>query len=236
MFSKKQSQDIDFQKGETLLINKSINWTSFDVVKKIRTLLKIKYGYEKIKVGHAGTLDPLATGLIIICTGRATKEISEYQSLHKEYIAAIKFGATTPSYDLETGVDKQYEISHITEDSFKQAIKTFIGKIDQVPPSYSAKKIQGERAYDKVRRGEKVELMPVKIEIKKIETLEFNLPVVKLHIVCSKGSYIRALARDFGFALKSGAHLIALERTCIGKFKLKNALSIEEFEKILIKT
>ena len=235
MSDKLENKNFDFQKGEILLISKPYKWTSFDAVKKIRYLIKKKYQYNKIKVGHAGTLDPLATGLIIICTGKSTKEISKFQSLDKEYIATIKLGATTPSFDLETSVDKEYEISHINENNFKQAIKKYIGEIEQIPPSFSAKHINGERAYYKARKGEEVNLKSSLIKIKKIEILEFNLPIVKLLIVCSKGTYIRALARDIGYSLKSGAHLVALKRTSIGNYKLENALLPEKFQKILEK-
>lgn len=217
----------DFQKGSVLLIDKVSGWTSFDVVNKIRRYLKRTYNYEKIKVGHAGTLDPLATGLMIVCTGKKTKEISGFQAMEKEYIATIKFGATTPSFDKETDIDEKYSYNHIKEGSFKQNLYKFVGKIKQVPPSYSAKKVGGERAYKLARRGEDVVLKPAEVEIFKIEMLEFNLPVVKLLIVCSKGTYIRSLARDLGSALNSGAHLIALERTRIGECKLEDALRVD---------
>ena len=227
------NENTDFEKGQVILINKPLLWTSFDIVKKIRTLIERKLGYRKIKVGHSGTLDPLAEGLIIICTGKATKEISKFQAMEKEYIATMALGKTTPSFDLETRIDNEYKIDHITKDFFKQTIKNFIGIISQVPPLFSAKKFNGNRAYNLAREGKKFELKSNRIEIKEIEIIKYNLPVVILRIVCSKGTYVRALARDIGFSLKSGAHIIGLKRTSIGNYKLSDAITIEEFGKKL---
>ncbi len=221
---------MDFIKGELLLVNKPLYWTSFDVVKKIRIAIEIKYKLKKLKVGHAGTLDPLATGLMIVCTGGLTKEIIKYQDYDKEYIATIKLGATTPSFDLETEIDKKYDISHINENLINEALKEFTGEILQSPPGYSAKFIKGVRAYNYARKGEKVSLEPNKVHIKEVNMLNFNPPELKIRVICSKGTYIRALARDIGFKLNSGAHLTGLVRTAIGQYKLDNALSVKDFE------
>ncbi len=217
--------------GEVIFIDKYLEWTSFDVVNKIRSLLKYKLGIKKIKVGHAGTLDPLATGLVILCTGKKTKTIQQYQDYEKEYIATIKLGITTPSFDFETEQDNEYPISHITEIIFRKGIKKFLGKQEQIPPIFSAKRVNGKRAYKKARRGEKFELKPSNIEIFEIELLNFELPYAEIRIVCSKGTYIRALARDIGTTFESGAVLSKLVRTRIGDFLLKNAISVDIFEK-----
>lgn len=222
----------DFINGEIILIDKPYRWTSFDVVKKIRKLISYKYEIKKIKVGHAGTLDPLATGLIIVCTGKMTKKISVLQSLHKEYVATIKLGETTPSFDLETEKDRTYETSHITRELVENTLSQFTGVVEQIPPIYSAKLINGKRAYEYARKGDKSKIPdPSKVEIYSISTIKFDLPELELHIKCGKGTYIRSLARDIGEALQSGGHLTALRRTAIGHYCIDDALSIEEFEK-----
>ena len=225
----------DFQKGEVILFDKPLEWTSFNIVKKTRNLLRKKYEYKKIKVGHAGTLDPLATGLLIVCTGKFTKQIEKYQAQEKEYIATIKLGQTTPSFDLETEVDNEFPFNHITKDLLQEALKKFIGEQQQIPPNFSAKFVNGKRAYVKARNGEDFEIKPNNIFINEIEILEFSLPIIKIKILCSKGTYIRALARDVGLALNSGAHLTGLRRTKIGEFNVNDALTIVEFEDLLKK-
>ena len=220
-------------KGGIVLINKPYGWTSFDAVNKVRSILRKYYGIRKIKVGHAGTLDPLATGLVIICTGKMTKEIHHFQSLEKEYIATFELGKTTPSFDLETSVDKEYETTHITRELIEKALKKFTGDIDQVPPLYSAKFIDGNRAYKHARRGDDLELPASRISIKEINIEKFELPQLILRISCSKGTYIRSLARDIGRELESGAHLCGLTRTRIGKYELTKAISPDKFEEIL---
>lgn len=221
----------DFKKGQVLLIDKSLEWTSFDAVNKIRYLIKKRFDYKKIKVGHAGTLDPLATGLLIICTGKKTKQIETYQAQEKEYITTLKLGATTPSYDRETEEDKHFETQHITKDLILENLKKFIGEQEQIPPIFSAKKINGQRAYKAARKGIDIELKPNTINIHNIELLETKIPFVKLKIQCSKGTYIRSLARDIGIALNSGAYLHSLRRTKIGNFNVENAINIFDFEK-----
>jgi tRNA pseudouridine55 synthase len=224
---------MDFIKGELILINKPLNWTSFDVVKKIRRAITIKYKKSGIKVGHAGTLDPLATGLMIICTGKLTKKILEYQEYHKEYIATLKLGATTPSFDLETDIDKYYSVDHVNESLINKTIKEYTGGLYQIPPDFSAKFIKGIRAYKYARKGKKINLKPSRIFIDKIEILKFDLPVLEIKVQCSKGTYIRSLVRDIGNSLNCGAHLIKLIRTSIGDFNLNEAISIEDFERQL---
>ena len=219
--------------GQLLLLIKPLGWTSFDLVKKVRSSLRKSMGFKKIKVGHAGTLDPLASGLMILCTGKATKKLAGFQDLGKEYLASIRFGGTTPSFDLETEIDHTYPFEHITPESFKLIAEQFTGPQMQLPPLYSAKKIAGKRAYDYARDGEIPELRPHAIVIDSIELLNFNLPDIDIKVACSKGTYIRSLARDIGKSLDSGAHLAALSRTKIGPFLLDDALKIEEFEKDL---
>jgi tRNA pseudouridine55 synthase len=219
--------------GRVLMIDKEIDWTSFDVVNKIRRSLKVHVGIPKIKVGHAGTLDPLATGLVIVCTGRFTKQIQQYQDLSKTYEATFRFGETTPSFDLETAVDKTYPWEHIDRREFDKAAERFNGEIEQIPPIYSAKKIDGKRAYDIARQGKTIELKPSTVNIYSIEVTSFNMPEVKLIISCSKGTYIRSLARDFGESLASGAHLTALRRLKIGDFDVNEAMTLKSFEKKL---
>jgi len=220
----------DFESGVVLLINKEINWTSFDVVKKIKNLLKEKFRFKKIKVGHAGTLDPLATGLLVICTGKSTKMISEIQNQKKEYTGELTMGATTPSYDLETEIDHRYDISNISEKDISSKTKLFIGEVFQKPPIFSAIKVKGERLYEKARRGEKINIKKRKITVYNFKLTKILLPKIHFIIECSKGTYIRSIAHDFGKSLNSGAHLSKLVRTKIGEFDLKDAKSIIEFE------
>lgn len=219
----------DFLSGEILLFDKELEWTSFDVVNKVRYHLCQKMGIKKMKVGHAGTLDPLATGLVILCTGKSTKKIEELQLGEKEYVATLKIGATTPSFDLETEEDSNNDYSHVTNDIVETTIQKFIGEIDQVPPIFSAVKVKGRRAFDYARNGEDVKLRAKRIRIRKIEIVEFNLPEIKLKITCGKGTYIRALARDIGEELNCGAYLTALQRTKIGNYDIKDAFSVDFF-------
>jgi len=221
----------NFQEGEVLLINKPYKWTSFDVVAKIRVLLKYRLGIKKIKVGHAGTLDPLATGLLILCTGKFTKKIDEYQAQDKEYTGIITIGATTPSFDLETEVMNHSDYSEISNEDIINVSKTFLGETDQYPPIFSAKQIDGKRAYDYARKDQPVVMTSRKINISEFEISNIQLPDVFFRIVCSKGTYIRSIANDIGEKLGCGAYLSSLCRTKIGDFSLDNALSMEEFEK-----
>ena len=220
----------DFESGVVLLINKEINWSSFDVVKKIKNLLKEKFSFKKIKVGHAGTLDPLATGLLVVCTGKSTKMISEIQNQKKEYTGELTMGATTPSYDLETEIDNRYDISNISESEIFSKTNLFIGEVFQKPPIFSAIKVKGERLYEKARRGEKINIKKRKITIYNFKLTKILLPKIHFIIECSKGTYIRSIAHDFGKSLNNGAHLSKLVRTKIGEFDLKDAKSIIEFE------
>ncbi len=226
---------MDFVAGEILAFDKPYTWTSFDVVGKVRWMLCRKLGVKKLKVGHTGTLDPLATGVVVVCTGRKTKEIDALQAHLKEYVATLQLGATTPSYDLEKPIDKTYPTEHITRATIDAVIPQFLGEIWQVPPIFSAVQVDGKRAYSYARAGEEVELKPKLLAIDEIEVLEFNEEKMQLtlRIVCSKGTYIRALARDIGEALHSGAHLIALRRIRVGEIRVEDCLTIEQFEKIL---
>ena len=224
---------MDFIAGEVLYFNKPLTWTSFDLVNKFRYKLSRKLKVKKIKVGHAGTLDPLATGVMIICTGRATKRIDEFQYQTKEYVATLKLGETTPSFDLEKEVDAVYPTEHITREMVEEVLASFIGTIQQIPPVFSACKVEGKRAYELARKGEEVELKSKTLVIDEMELLECNLPVVKIRVVCSKGTYIRALARDIGVALHSGAHLIGLERTRIGDITLDKCMNPEDIDAFL---
>lgn len=224
---------MDFIAGEVLFFNKPLTWTSFDLVNKFRYKLSRKLKVKKIKVGHAGTLDPLATGVMIVCTGKATKRIDEFQFQTKEYIATLKLGETTPSFDLEKEVDAVYPTEHITWELVEEVLKQFIGTIEQVPPVFSACKIEGKRAYELARNGEEVPLKAKTLVIDEIELLACELPVVKIRVVCSKGTYIRALARDIGVALHSGAHLIALERTRVGDVTLDQCMNPEDIDAFL---
>ena len=220
---------MDFQEGEILYFDKPLNWTSFDLVSKIRYKISRDLKIKKIKVGHAGTLDPLATGVMIICTGKATRKIEEFQNCTKEYVATLRLGATTPSFDLETEVDETFETSHITKEMIEKVLQKFIGKIEQIPPVFSACKVEGDRAYKLARKGIKVELKPKTLVIDEIEILSFSGDILTIRIVCSKGTYIRALARDIGYELNSGAHLIALRRTRVGEMTLDRCVTVEEF-------
>lgn len=224
---------MDFIAGEVLYFNKPLKWTSFDLVNKFRYKLSRKLKVKKIKVGHAGTLDPLATGVMIVCTGKATKRIDEFQYQTKEYVATLKLGETTPSFDLEKEVDGVYPTEHITREAVEQILQSFVGTIQQVPPVFSACKVDGKRAYEMARKGEEVELKSKTLVIDEMELQECNLPVIKIRVVCSKGTYIRALARDIGVALQSGAHLIGLERTRIGEVTLDKCMSPEDIDAFL---
>lgn len=219
---------MDFVSGEIIAIDKPLGWTSFDAVKRLRGAILRRLGKKKFKVGHAGTLDPLATGVMIICTGRATRRIEELQSGVKEYIATVALGATTPSFDLETEIDATYPTAHITREMVEKALaEKFTGEIEQIPPEYSACKIDGKRAYKMARSGQEVKLKPKKLVIDEIELLEFAPEEIKIRVVCSKGTYIRALARDIGAELGSGGHLTALRRTKVGQVTIENCLSVE---------
>lgn len=222
-----------FEEGQVLLFDKPLYWTSFDLVNKVRIMIRSALGIKKIKTGHAGTLDPLAGGLMIICTGRATKRIEEFRGLDKEYVATICLGATTPSYDLETEINGNYPVEHITKNLVISTLKGFIGEQMQVPPVHSAKFINGKRAYELARKGIDAEMTPVPVIFRDLELLSFNIPEIQVRILCSKGTYIRSFARDLGHALGSGAYLSSLQRTAIGPHKLENALTLEDFENIL---
>jgi tRNA pseudouridine55 synthase len=224
---------MDFIAGEVIYLNKPLGWTSFDLVNKFRYKLTRALQMKKIKVGHAGTLDPLATGVMIICTGRATKRIEEFQYKTKEYIATLKLGETTPSFDLEEEVDAVYPTGHITREKVEEALRSFTGVIQQVPPVFSAVKIDGKRAYKLARKGKTVELKPKTLVIDELELLSFRPPLVTIRVVCGKGTYIRALARDIGVSLQSGAHLTALERTRIGDITLDMCLPVEGIDAFL---
>ena len=220
-----------YQQGKILLIDKPLTWSSFQAVNKIKYALKRKYNLPKsFKIGHAGTLDPLATGLLIICTGKFTKKIPELQGMIKEYTGTITLGATTPSYDLETQVDKTYPTEHITEDLIKATTQQFIGEIDQKPPVFSALKKDGKRLYEHARAGEEVEILARKITIHEFEITKINFPQVEFRVVCSKGTYIRSLAYDFGLAMNSGGYLSKLRRTKIGEFSVEGAVAADVFE------
>jgi tRNA pseudouridine55 synthase len=220
----------NFEDGKILLFNKEIGWTSFDVVKKVKNLIRQAYQIKKIKVGHAGTLDPLASGLLIICTGKFTKKISNIQGQRKIYTGQITLGSTTPSYDLETSIDKTFDISNISEKDLLQTANKFIGIIQQKPPIYSAIKVKGERLYEKARRGESVNIKSRETTIFSFEIKNIAFPHFQFKIECSKGTYIRSIADDFGKHLKNGAHLSQLTRTHIGEYNLNRALSVNEFK------
>jgi tRNA pseudouridine55 synthase len=224
---------MDFIEGEILYFNKPLTWTSFQLVSKVRYQICKKLHIKKLKVGHAGTLDPLATGVMILCTGKATKKIEDFQYQTKEYVATFELGATTPSFDLEKPVDQRFDYSHVTKELVEETLKKFIGRIEQVPPSFSACKVDGKRAYEIARKGEEVELKPKVLVIDEIELLDYDLPSVKLRIVCSKGTYIRAIARDLGIELGCGAHLTGLIRTKIGDIGLEDCLDFENFSDTL---
>ncbi|GER60357.1 tRNA pseudouridine(55) synthase TruB [Patiriisocius marinus] len=219
----------EFQTGQVLLIDKPLEWTSFQVVNKLRWLIRKERDIKKIKVGHAGTLDPLASGLLIICTGKFTKQIETYQAQHKEYTGTITLGETTPSYDLETEVDNTFDFSNITETQIHEATSQFIGDIMQQPPVFSALKKEGKRLYEYARAGEEVEIPKRQISISEFEITGIEMPNIHFRVACSKGTYIRSLAHDFGKALNNGGHLSALRRTKIGDFSVDNAISVDQF-------
>ena len=224
------NKETDFVSGALLLVNKPPEWTSFDVVKKVRNLIKKKLQIKKIKVGHAGTLDPLATGLLIVCTGKFTKRIDEIQRQGKCYTGHFTLGASTPSFDLETKVNQTFETAHITKQLLEEVVKQFEGEINQIPPIFSALKKDGERLYKLVRKNKKVEIESRKVTIHSFKITKINMPEVSFKISCSKGTYIRSIANDFGKALNSGAHLSELCRTKIGEYDLKQATNIKELE------
>lgn len=219
---------MDFITGEIIAVDKPLGWTSFDAVKRLRGAIQKRLRLKRFKVGHAGTLDPLATGVLLICTGKATRKIEELQSVEKEYIATLELGATTPSFDLETQIDATYPTDHISEEQIKDVCKNFTGEIMQVPPLFSAVKVEGKRAYKYARHGKDIQLKAKPVTIKEIDFLEFKDNLLKLKVVCGKGTYIRALARDLGKALNSGAHLKELRRTRVGDFKAEDCIKIDE--------
>ena len=227
-------RDVDFKEGYIAIIDKPLEWTSTDVVRKIKYALQHRLGYKKIKIGHAGTLDPLATGVLIVCIGKATKMVNELQAEEKEYIADIELGATTPSYDLEHPIDKRYPTEHITREMIEQALRDLTGERLQAPPIYSAKKVEGVRAYEFARAGEEVELKKALINIYEMEILSLEMPRLQLRVRCSKGTYIRSLAHEIGQALDSGAHLTGLRRTRSGGFTAENGWKLENFMEKLI--
>ncbi len=226
---------MDFAAGEIIPIFKPYTWTSFQIVNKIRYHLSRKYNVKRFKVGHAGTLDPLATGVLLLCTGKATKRIEELQAQTKEYVAEIMLGATTPSFDMEHPVDATYPYEHITREMVEKRLEQFVGNIEQRPPLFSACKVDGKRAYDLARGGSDMQLAPKLIRIDNIELLEFNLPKIKISVTCGKGTYIRSLARDIGEALQSGAYLTALERTRIGEYNIEKCITPDAFPEWLDK-
>ncbi len=230
------AESMDFISGELICIDKPLGWTSFDAVKRVRGAIQRRLHVKKFKVGHAGTLDPLATGVLLICTGRATRKIDELQSGDKEYVATIRLGATTPSFDLETEVDATYPWEHISREDVERVLPSFTGRIMQVPPVFSAVKVEGKRAYNLARKGKEVELKAKPLEIKEMELLSFDAPEMVVRIVCSKGTYIRALARDLGIALGSGAHLTSLKRTRVGKIRIEDCLSVDDAVKKISET
>lgn len=219
-----------FLNGEIILIDKPLDWTSFQVVNKIRWLIRSTFGIRKIKVGHAGTLDPLASGLLILCTGRMTKSIEQFMGQEKEYTGTFTLGATTPSYDLETEIDNTFPTDHITEELLHNTLGQFVGTIDQYPPVFSALKKDGKRLYEFAREGIEVEIPARKVNIRSFGLIQKAIPKVDFEVICSKGTYIRSLANDYGKALNSGAHLSALRRTRIGEFNIEQAVSIKDFE------
>ncbi len=224
----------DFQNGQILLLDKPLNWTSFQVVNKMKWALKTKLDLKKIKIGHAGTLDPLATGLLLVCTGKFTKRITELQGQAKEYTGTFFIGATTPSYDLETEIDANFPISHIDPELIQETTKQFLGEIDQKPPIYSAIKKDGVRLYEHARAGETIEIASRKTSIHEFEITRIELPEIDFRVICSKGTYIRSLAFDFGKALNSGAHLTALRRTKIGDYAVSDAIDVATFENSIL--
>ncbi|MBR4849098.1 MAG: tRNA pseudouridine(55) synthase TruB [Bacteroidaceae bacterium] len=226
---------MDFVAGEIIPIFKPYTWTSFQIVSRVRYHLSRKYGIKRFKVGHAGTLDPLATGVLLLCTGKATKRIEEIQKQTKEYEAEIMLGATTPSYDMEHPVNATFPYEHITKEMVENTLQQFIGDIAQRPPLFSACKVDGKRAYDLARKGSEMQLEPKQIRIDNIELLEYDLPKIKIRVTCGKGTYIRSLARDIGEAMQSGAYLTALTRTRIGDYKITSCITPEAFQEWLDK-
>lgn len=224
---------MNFIEGEILYVDKPLGWTSFDAVKRVRGALTRRLGLKKLKVGHAGTLDPLATGVMIICTGRATKLIDSLQAGVKEYEARIALGATTPSFDLETEIDARYPVEHITEELVRDVLSRFTGRIEQIPPAFSACKVDGKRAYELARKGREVDLKPKVLVIDSIELLSFARDSINIRVVCSKGTYIRALARDIGAALGSGGHLTALRRTRVGDARIADCLTMDQAAELI---
>lgn len=224
---------MNFIEGEIIYVDKPLGWTSFDAVKRVRGALTRRLGLKKLKVGHAGTLDPLATGVMIICTGRATKLIDSLQAGVKEYEASIALGATTPSFDLETEIDARYPVEHITEELVRDVLSRFTGRIEQIPPAFSACKVDGKRAYELARKGREVDLKPKVLVIDSIELLSFARDSISIRVVCSKGTYIRALARDIGAALGSGGHLTALRRTRAGDARIADCLTMDQAAELI---
>ena len=224
----------DFQEGEVLLIDKPMGWTSFDVVNSVRYFIRKVYNLKKIKVGHAGTLDPMATGLLILCTGKMTKQIDRFQGMDKVYVGQMHLGATTPSYDKETQPDKYFDIGNLTREKLMEAASRFTGRIEQVPPLYSAIKIKGKRAYNFARKNEEVTLKPRQVTIYQFKILNYEPPLAEFYVKCSKGTYIRSLVRDFGESLQNGAYLTALKRTQIGDFALSDARSPDAFKQAVL--
>lgn len=230
-----KNQAEEYKEGRVILIDKPLHWTSFQVVNKLRWLLRKKLGIPKIKIGHGGTLDPLATGLLVICSGKFTKKLAEFQNEDKEYTGIITLGATTPSYDLETEIDQRFDISEINPEQIHDAAQRFVGEIEQEPPVFSAVRKDGKRLYEYARKGEEVEIPKRLVTVYEFEIVSINLPEVHFRIRCSKGTYIRSLAHDFGKALQNGAHLSALRRTMSGSFSVEDAMTIEAFEANLIR-
>lgn len=227
--------NFNFLEGEVLLVDKPLGWTSFDVVNYIRSFIRKVYGIKKIKVGHAGTLDPMASGLLIICTGKMTKQIERFQGMEKVYVGQMELGATTPSYDTETEVDRHFELTHLNMEMLEAAAKKFEGEIEQIPPQYSAIKIKGQRAYDLARKNESVALKSRKVTIHSFQLVHYDPPMLDFYVKCSKGTYIRSLVRDFGESLQNGAYLKILKRTQIGEYKLQSAWSLEGFKAEVLK-
>jgi tRNA pseudouridine55 synthase len=232
-----KTHTFNFVEGEMLLIDKPLNWTSFDVVNLIRSFVRKQYGLRKLKVGHAGTLDPLATGLLIICTGKLTKTIDEYQGMDKTYVGSMKLGVSTPSFDGETAPDAYFDTRHLTNEALIEASKKFVGSIEQVPPIYSAIKIDGKRAFQHARKKENLVLKSRKVQIDTFELYHIDLPNIDFSVTCSKGTYIRSLIHDFGKSLNNGAYLTNLRRTAIGSFTVANAFTLDQFkQKVLEQT
>jgi tRNA pseudouridine55 synthase len=236
MTEKSTPAENPYLQGQVLLIDKPLGWSSFQVVNKLRWLIRKQYGIKKIKVGHAGTLDPLASGLLIICTGKETKNINTYQAQEKEYTGTITLGATTPSYDLETEIDHTFPIDDLTPEKLKKATEQFTGEIQQKPPIFSAIKKDGKRLYELARAGETTEIKARTVTVHDFELTNIDLPKVDFRTTCSKGTYIRSMAYDYGKALNNGGHLSALRRTAIGNFKVTDALTVEQFEEMLVKS